>query len=94
MDATTLSKLYAVLKRMRALSKAGVPFSFEYYSYQESKGVTNGIKVVQGAVLRSGYGKAYSKKADLLIGYRADDKDRFFNLPLLIKFNNKYIDEH
>jgi hypothetical protein len=79
---------------MRELTRAGVPFDIEYYSYQESKGITEGYKIAKGVVLRSGLSKRYSAKADTLIGYRQDKKDRFFNLPLLIKFNNKYINEY
>lgn len=94
MDGTITSKLNAVLGRMRALTKAGVPFDIEFYSYQETKGTTNGIKSVKSVVLRPGLSKRYSDKADTLIGYKHDGKDRFFNLPLLIKFNNKYIYEY
>lgn len=94
MDATRTSKLYAVLKRMRELTKAGVPFDIEYISYQETAGVTEGVKKVAGIQLRTGMSKAYSDKADVLIGYVKDGKNRWFYLPLLIKFNNKFIHEH
>ena len=94
MDATTTSRLYAVLQRMRALTKAGVPFSLEFYSYNQTDGTTGGLKQVSGAVLRTGMSKEYSDKADLLVGYKADGKNRWFYLPLLMKFNNKYIHEY
>lgn len=94
MEATTISKLYAVLKRMRELTKAGVPFDIEYYSFQESKGVTQGYKKAKGVVLRSGLSKKYSDKSETLVGFKQDNDNRFFNLPLLIKFNNKYINEY
>lgn len=79
---------------MRELTKAGVPFDIVYYSYQESKGVTQGEKIAKGITLRTGLSKKYSDKAGTLVGYRQDGKDRFFNLPLLIQFNNKYINEY
>ena len=94
MDATRTSKLYAVLERMRELTKAGVPFDIEFYSYQSDKGISKGLKQVRQVVLRTGLSKAYSDKADVLIGYKEDNKNRWFYLPLLIKFNNKYIDEY
>lgn len=96
MNTNVTAKLYAVLKRMRELSEAGVPFSFEFYSYQESKNLTEGYKIVEKATLRTGLSPKFSDKADVLIGYTnaEGDRDRFFYLPLLIKFNNKYIDEY
>jgi hypothetical protein len=93
MDTTT-SKLYAVLQRMRELTKAGVPFDIEFYSYQESQGISKGLKVAKQVILRTGMSKAYSDKADILIGYSDGEKHRWFYLPLLIKFNNKYINEY
>jgi hypothetical protein len=95
MKATTrTSQLYAVLKRMRELTKAGVPFNIEFISYQETAGITEGLKSASGIQLRTGMSKAYSDKADVLIGYVKDGKNRWFNLPLLIKFNNKFIHEY
>lgn len=79
---------------MRELTKAGVPFDIEYYSFQDSKGVTEGYKVAKGIVLRSGLSKKHSDKSDTLVAYKQDKQYRFFNLPLLIKFNNKYINEY
>ena len=79
---------------MRELTEAGVPFDIEYYSYQESKNKTDGIKKAKGVILRTGLSKEYSAKADVLVGYQAGNAPRFFYLPLLIKFNNTYINEH
>jgi len=92
MNAT--KKLYQIVQRMRELTAAGVPFDIEFYSYQESKNISEGYKTRDNVVLRTGLSKRYSDKADLLIGFKDGDKDRFFYLPLLIKFNNKYINEY
>lgn len=92
MNAT--KKLYQIVQRMRELTAAGVPFDIEFYSYQESKNISEGYKTRGNVVLRTGLSKRYSDKADLLIGFKDGDKDRFFYLPLLIKFNNKYINEY
>ena len=88
----TTKKLYQVLKRMRELTAAGIPFEIEFYSYQE-KGTSEGLKHVKSAMLRTGLSRRWSDKADLLIGYKDGDKSRFFYLPLLIKFNQKYIND-
>ena len=79
---------------MRELTAAGVPFDIEFYSYQESKGISEGYKKKKNVVLRTGLSRRYSDKADLLIGYKDGDQDRFFYLPLLMKFNNKFINEY
>lgn len=81
-------KLYDALKRMRVLTKAGIPFSFEYLSYNSSKGESNGFKIVTNAQLRQGYRNNQSDKASVLIGYTNNHGgNRWFYLPLLIKFN-------
>lgn len=79
---------------MRELNEAGVPFDIEFYSYQDSKNKTEGLKKAKGVLLRTGLSKELSDKADLLIGYQAGKDARFFYLPLLIKFNNTYINEY
>lgn len=79
---------------MRELTDAGVPFDIEFYSYNENKGTTGGYKKASQVVLRTGLSRNYSDKADVLIGYKQDHKNRQFYLPLLIKFNNKFIYEY
>jgi hypothetical protein len=83
-------KLFDAVKKMRQLSDAGVPFSFEYASYNATKRVSNGIKTVDKALLRKGLHKDKSDKADILIAYHNynNETDRLFYLPLLTKFNN------
>lgn len=81
-------KIHEAVKRMRMLTEIGVPFSFSFYSYNASKGATEGIKHVDKAQLRKGYRDNQSDKADILIGYvNAQQQSRWFYLPLLLSFN-------
>lgn len=80
---------YQALTRMRQLSELGIPFSFEFYSYNSTKGVTEGYKIVELSLLRLGLRSDKTDKAQTLIAYTDYNNDvpRFFNLPLLMKFN-------
>lgn len=81
---------FQAIKRMRQLSAAGVPFSFEFYSWNDTKGVSEGHKVVTQALLRQGLRNDQSHLADILIAYTNHGNGegaRFFYLPLLLKFN-------
>lgn len=81
-------KLYDALKKMRKLTELGIPFTFQFLSYNESKHSSEGFKVVTNAQLRKGYRDDQSDKADILIGYvNGLDKSRWFYLPLLTRFN-------
>lgn len=81
-------KLYDALKRMRRLTELGVPFTFSFLSYNTTNGTTDGFKDITNAQLRKGYRDDQSDKADILIGYvNGNDRNRWFYLPLLIKFN-------
>lgn len=81
--------LYDAIKRMREYTKAGVPFTFEFMSYNSTKHSTEGIKYVKNAQLRKSMRSDQSNKSKILIGYINDiDKDRWFYLPLLLKFND------
>jgi hypothetical protein len=81
-------KLYDALKRMRTLTDLGIPFSFKFLSYNATTRTSDGFKEVSNAQLRKSYRDDQSKKADLLIGYvNQHDGNRWFYLPLLIKFN-------
>lgn len=81
-------KLYDALKRMRTLTKLGIPFSFTFLSFNATNGTTDGFKTITKAQLRKGYRDDQSDKADILIGYvNAHDGNRWFYLPLLMKFN-------
>ena len=81
-------KLYEALKRMRELTELGIPFSFKFLSFNVTKGVSDGFKEVNNAQLRKGYRDDQSDKANILIGYvNQHDGNRWFYLPLLVKFN-------
>jgi hypothetical protein len=81
-------KLYDALKRMRKLTELGIPMSFTFLSYNASNGHSDGFKHVTNAQLRKGYRDDQSDKASILIGYvNEHDGNRWFYLPLLIKFN-------
>lgn len=81
--------LYEALKRMRVLTEMGVPFSFQFISYNESTKQGGVLKEVTGAQLRQGYRADQSDKHNILIGYvNAHQQNRWFYLPLLTKFNN------
>ncbi|MFA9191147.1 hypothetical protein AAGV28_07160 [Flavobacterium sp. FZUC8N2.13] len=81
-------KLYDAIKRMRELTDKGIPFSFSFMSYNDTNGTSSGIKTVTNAQLRMGYRNDQSKKASILIGYvNGQDGNRWFYLPLLLKFN-------
>lgn len=81
-------KLYDALKRMRQLTELGIPFTFSFLSYNGTTRTSDGFKDVTNAQLRKGYRDDQSDKADLLIGYvNAQGGNRWFYLPLLIKFN-------
>lgn len=81
-------KLYDALKRMRKLTELGIPFTFSFLSYNATNGTTDGFKDVTKAQLRKGYRDDQSNKADILIGYvNTHDGNRWFYLPLLMKFN-------
>ena len=81
-------KLYDALKRMRKLTDLGIPFTFSFLSYNETKGISDGFKHVTHAQLRKGYRDDQSDKASVLIGYvNAHEGKRWFYLPLLMKFN-------
>ena len=80
--------LYDALKRMRKLTELGVPFTFSFITYNDTTGVSQGVKQVVKAQLRKGYRDDQSSKADILIGYVNEyNKNRWFYLPLLMKFN-------
>jgi hypothetical protein len=81
-------KLYDALKRMRRLTELGVPFTFTFLSYNDTTRTSDGFKSITNAQLRKGYRDDQSDKANILIGYvNGDDKNRWFYLPLLTKFN-------
>lgn len=74
---------------MRQLTEFGIPFSFEFFSYNSTKDESDGYKVVEKAMLRMGLRQDQSDKSHILIAYvnYKEDTNRFFYLPLLMKFN-------
>ena len=81
-------KLYEAIKRMRLLTELGIPFTFTFLSYNSTDQSSGGFKHVTNAQLRKGYRNDQSDKAQILIGYVNEyDRNRWFYLPLLIKFN-------
>ena len=75
---------------MRELTAIGVPFSFEFDSYNSTKRTYGGRRVVTKAVLRLGLRNDQSSMANTLIAYQDHsdgDAPRFFHLALLMKFN-------
>lgn len=86
---TTITTIQAISK-MRALTKIGVPFSITYQTYSESKKQTNGIRVVERALLRPGLRNDQSAKANTLIAFTEypSEEPKFFHLALLLSFND------
>ena len=80
---------YQALKKMKQLTECGIPFSFEFYTYSSKSDSSNGLRRINKGLLRLGLRNDQSNKADTLIAYTdcSIDLPRFFNLPLLIKFN-------
>jgi hypothetical protein len=92
MKEPTIIKISEAIKQMRELTSSGVPFSFGFITCNSKQSSSNGYRVVSKAILRSGLRNNQSDKGDVLIGYidhddSADDKNRFFNYPLLMMFN-------
>ena len=82
-------KLMRSVEIMRALSRDNVPFSITFYSFNESKNISEGLKSEENIVLQSGYRRNQSDKSEVLISYlRCDTGERRqFYLPLLWSLN-------
>lgn len=82
-------EMYQAISRMRELTELGIPFSFEFFSYNSTKNISYGHKKVDKALLRQGLRNDQSDKSELLIAYYDYNKNSegFFNIPLLMKFN-------
>jgi hypothetical protein len=78
----------AIIK-MRTLTELGIPFSFEFYSYNSTKDISYGLKKVDQALLRLGLRQDQSDKSEVLIAYtnHISNTPKFFYLPLLMKLN-------
>lgn len=85
---------YEALTRMRQLTEMGVPFSFSFNSFNKTKRTTDGLVVVERAILRKGLRDDQSDLSQQLVGYTNLDKQeapRFFHIPLLMTFNEHTI---
>jgi len=88
-DNTTITP-YQAVKRMRELTAAGIPFSFEFLSYNGSKHESSGHKSIATAQLRLGLRNDQSSLANTLIAYTdhtSGDEPRFFHMALLMSLN-------
>ena len=89
MDVITPSQAIA---RMKELTEEGVTFSITFFSYSKKTGKSEGLKTVTKAMLRKSLRNDQSELSHQLISYvdvtDKTDKNRFFHLPLLMKFNN------
>jgi hypothetical protein len=80
--------LHNAIENMRKLTALNIPFSVEYITFSDANAQSNGKKVVTHALLRTGYSANVSTLSELLIGYlNESNENRWFYLPLLIKFN-------
>jgi len=83
--------VYEAIRKMRALSKAGVPFSFGFMSYSEDRGTSHGIVEVQHARLRKQSSTDDDKNADIKLNYFNLDTCDYGSCyqPLLLEFNGE-----
>ncbi len=83
---------YQAVKRMKELTEAGIPFSFTFMSYNTTRGTSAGFKTVDKALLGKSLRADQSDKSHELIHYIKydgnDGADRFFNISLLMRFND------
>lgn len=89
----TLTTIQAI-KKMRALTKIGVPFSFSFQPYSKSKNEYGAVRYVERALLRPGLRNDQSDNADTIIAFKEypSGDPKFFHLGLLLSFNDTKID--
>lgn len=82
--------VYEALKMMRKLSSENFPFTFSFISCDRSKRHSDGLVVVEEAILTKGMPNSKSKYAKNLIAYEntKTGERRQCWLPLLMTFNN------
>lgn len=82
-------RLLDALRRMRQLSECNIPFTFSFIGYSEQHRSCGGIKVVQRALLRTGYRDDQSSLGNLLLAYTnmEDERPRQCYIALLMTFN-------
>lgn len=77
------------LEIMRTLSRDNVPFSFAYYSLDETRGISEGVKREENVILAQGYRRNQSDKSDILASYlriKSNERRQFY-IPLIIELN-------
>ena len=81
--------IHDVIKQMRYLSENCIPFSMEYVSFNQSKGVSKGIVVVNQALLRPNR----QSRSTTLVAYTDlyTDQPKFMHFPLITKFNGNLV---
>lgn len=74
---------------MRAFSRDNVPFSFAYYSFNDSEKNSQGIKREKNVLLAQGYRRNQSSKSEILASFlRLDTGERRqFYIPLILELN-------
>lgn len=82
--------VYDALKLMRKLSAENFPFTFSFISCDRSKRSSEGLVIVEEAILTKGLPNSKSKHAKNLIAYEntKTGERRQFWLPLLMTLNN------
>ncbi len=76
---------------MRRLTQEGVPFSFTYMSYNESKNKSEGIIHVRAAKLRKRETQKFNRNAEeAYLNLDTNEPRRFWH-PLLMEFNGETV---
>jgi hypothetical protein len=86
-------KLYDAIHEMRRLTQEGVPFSFTYMSYNESKNKSEGIIHVRAAKLRKRETQKFNRNAEdqeAYLNLDTNEPRRFWH-PLLMEFNGETV---
>ena len=86
-------KLYDAIHEMRRLTREGVPFTFTYMSYNQSRGTTDGIIRVRSAKLRKRESKEFNRNAEdqeAYLNLDTNEPRRFWH-PLLMEFNGEKV---
>jgi len=85
--------LYEAIHEMRRLTRKGVPFSFTYMSYNETKGTSEGIVHVRSAKLRKRESREFNRNAEdqeAYLNLDTNEPRRFWH-PLLMEFNGEKV---
>lgn len=82
-------KLMKAIELMRAMSRDNVPFSFSYWSFNETKKESEGLKTEEKTILQTGYRRNQSDKSEILVSFLriSTGERRQFYLPLLHSLN-------